>query len=241
MSSESNYAYSLKHNTHFIIKNITGESNSTLHLDGDNPAIPPPYRSLSFRTSPKKTISVFHYPINAGQTRDLLQIPGVQEEDIRSSLLKGELRHKFLCGDIQLVSSNIDLLQFSDKQRAWLQSYGFTEGITIGVDELGQDTIDFIMSSTSGAMFTWREKIPLIGLRNGTNRIFYTPEKFINGSYFGNIFHITVEHNGKELYENIDYSIAESAGIGTGYDTINIFSLTPNAHSLLFATYTVKI
>lgn len=115
MSSESNFAYSLKYNTHFIVRNITGAAE----------------------TSPdKKTLFIFNYPINHGDTRDLLQIPGIQEDHIRASLLKGVLRHKFLCKDIELVSSNIDLLQFSDKQRAWLKSYGFTEGVEIGYDEL---------------------------------------------------------------------------------------------------------
>ena len=115
MSSESNFAYSLKYNTAFIVKNISGGSP----------------------TSPsKKTLSVFNYPINWGENRDLLQIPGVEESDIRASLLKGQLRHKFLCGDIALVFSNIDLLQFSDKQRAWLFSFGFTEGVQVGWDEL---------------------------------------------------------------------------------------------------------
>lgn len=110
MSSESNFAYSLKYNTHFIVKNTCTDHN--------------------------KTITIFNYPINFGATRDLLQIPGVTEEDLRASLLKGVLRHKFLCGDIQLVSSNIDLLQFSDKQRAFLKGFGFTEGVEIGFDEL---------------------------------------------------------------------------------------------------------
>ena len=217
MSSESEFAYSLKYNTHFIVKNITTDRN--------------------------KTIMIFNYPINYGQTRDLLQVPGIQEADIRASLLKGVLRHKFLCGDIELVSSNIDLLQFSDKQRAWLRSFGFSEGIDIGVDELGQDTIDFIESQGGGGTlhYAWREEIPLIGMRDGINRTFYTPDKFINGSYFGNIFHITIEHNGKDLYENIDYTIGESSGPGTGYDTINLISITPNAHSLLFAKYAIKI
>lgn len=136
MSSESEFAYSLKYNTHFIVKNITGTSSSQLHTEGYNPAIPPPFQTQPFYLSPKKSINIFHYPINPGCERDLLQIPGITEEDIRASLLKGEIRHKFLCGDIALVSSNIDLLQFSDKQRAWLQSYGFTEGVTVGYDEL---------------------------------------------------------------------------------------------------------
>lgn len=221
MSSESNFAASLKYNTHFRVKNTC--------------------------TDRKKTIMIFHYPINWGTERDLLQIPGVQESDIRASLLKGELRHKFLCGDIELVSSNIDLLQFSDKQRAWLYSYGFYEGVAIGCDELDDTAyacIDGYISAhhPPGSLnYAWREKIALIGMKDGTNRIFYTPDKFINGSYFTNIFHITVEHNGKELYENIDFTIAESSGPGTGYDTINIYSFTPNSHSILFATYAIKV
>lgn len=115
MSSESNFAYAPKYNTHCIVRNISGSSTSS------------PY---------KKTISIFKWPINWGDTRDLLAIPGVEESDLRASLLKGELRHKFLCGDIELVSSNIDLLQFSDKQRNFLFQFGFTEGVQIGWDEL---------------------------------------------------------------------------------------------------------
>jgi hypothetical protein len=129
MSSESNFAYSLKYNTHFIVKNITGYTDAQI-LAEENLFIPFEVRST------RKVINIFLYPINPGETRDLLQIPGVQEEDIRSSLLKGVLRHKFLCGDIALVSSNIDLLQFSDKQRAFLQKFGFGEGVQIGWDEL---------------------------------------------------------------------------------------------------------
>ena len=110
MSSESNFAYSLKYNTHFVVRNTC--------------------------TDRRKTISIFNYPINFGDTRDLLQIPGVEESDIRASLLKGVLRHKLLNGDIQLVSSNIDLLQFSDRQRNFLLQFGFTEGVQIGYDEL---------------------------------------------------------------------------------------------------------
>lgn len=236
MTSESDFAYSLKYNTHFIIKNITGYTDAEI-LAEENLVIPPCVRSG------KKVLNVFNYPINPGGTRDLLQIPGVQEADIRAALLKGVLRHKFLCGDIALVSSNIDLLQFSDKQRAFLYKYGFFEGVAIGDDEIDDTGIAYIQSKvTAGSIgYFWREKIPLIGMKNGLNRTFYTPDKFINGSYLSNIFHITIEHNGKELYENIDYSIGESGGPGTGYDTINIFSLTPNSHSLLYATYAIKV
>jgi len=129
MSSESEFAYSLKYNTSFIVRNVTNFNENESFYDG-NLDIPAAVRSG------KKVISIFNYPINPGCTRDLLKIPGVTEEDIRASLLKGVLRHKFLCGDIELVYSDIDLLQFSDKQRAWLQSFGFNQGISVGYNEL---------------------------------------------------------------------------------------------------------
>lgn len=242
MSSESDFAYSLKYNTHFIVKNITGTSASVLHLEGDDTSIPPPYRSQALHVSPEKTISIFNYPINAGQTRDLLKIPGIQEADIRAALLKGVLRHKFLCGDIELVSSNIDLLQFSTKQREFLYKFGFNRGVQIDGYQLSDNAIDYIQSKiTAGSIgYLWREKISLIGLRDGVNRTFFTPDKFINGTYLSNVFHITVEHNGKELYENIDFTIGESSGPGSGYDTLNLISMTPNNRSLLYATYAIK-
>lgn len=128
MSSESDFAYSLKYNSHFIVRNITNDDN--------------------------KTIRIFNYPINYGQTRDLLAIPGVEESDIRASLLKGVLRHKLLCGDIELVSSNIDLLQFSTKQRAFLQSYGFNTGVQVGIKELDENTQSLILSGGGGSGIT---------------------------------------------------------------------------------------
>lgn len=115
MSSESQFAYSLKYNTHFIVRNTSGSTAAS------------PY---------KKTVKVFNYPILWDDTRDILQIPGIQEADIRAALLKGEIRHKLLNGDLTMVSSNIDLLQFSDKQRNFLQTMGIIEGVQIGWDEL---------------------------------------------------------------------------------------------------------
>lgn len=214
--------------TYFIVKNVTPDR--------------------------KKTISVFQYPINFGKDRDLMRIPGISDQSIRSSLLKGELRHKFLAKDIELVYSNINLLVFDDCQHDFLTSIGVDIGAHVTCAQLDPSVYECIdgyitanhpnidgYGGGGSINYAWKEKIALIGLRNGINKTFYTPDKFINGSYFGNTFHITIEHNGKELYENIDFSIAESGGPGTGYDTIHIFSLTPNSHSLLFATYTIKI
>ena len=81
----------------------------------------------------------------------------------------------------------------------------------------------------------------MTGIKNGVSRVFFTPEKFINGDYFGNTLKIKVEHNGRELYENIDYVVLESGGTGTGYDAISLISIIPNYHSILYADYAVPI
>lgn len=181
------------------------------------------------REGNKKIIKIFNYPILPGDTRDLLAIPGVSEADIRASLLKGEIRHKLLAEDITVVCSDIDLLQFNDAQKQFLEDAGIMKGLEVA-------------AVITTLPYLWREEKDLIGLHNGSNRTFFTPEKFLNGTFItGDQFHIHVKHNGKGLYEGIDYTIGESSGPGTGYDTINLISFTPNAHSLLKATYAVKI
>lgn len=186
--------------TKFIVRNITPDRN--------------------------KTIKIFLTPIGYLKERDLLKISGVAESDIRASLLKGELLHKLLAKDIVIVDSDIDLLQFNDDQKAFLQESGIIKGLEVAGGSAALD-------------YAFRQEIPLIGLKNGVNRTFYTPDKFINGYYSNNIFHISIKHNGKDLYENIDYTIGESI-VGQGYDVINLTSLTPNSHSLLFADYVIK-
>ena len=138
-------------------------------------------------------------------------------------------RHKILVKDIIIECSDIDLLQFNLDQKQFLSDAGVVNGLSVSGG--GTGTIAYL----------WREEISLIGLRNGVNQTFFTPDKFINGNFIsGDKFHIHVKHNGKDLYESVDYSIGESSGPGTGYDTINIFSITPNSHSLLYATYAIR-
>jgi hypothetical protein len=84
----------------------------------------------------RKTINIFNYPINLGCTRDLLQIPGVSEGDIKSALMKGQIRNKFKVKDIELVFSNIDLLQFNDCGIKYLEGVGFTTGVLVGYNQL---------------------------------------------------------------------------------------------------------
>jgi hypothetical protein len=88
----------------------------------------------------QKTIKIFNYPILFNTTRDLLQIPGIGEADLRASLLKGELRHKILAKDIIVECSDIDLLQFNLDQKAFLQNAGIVNGLEVESSGLGELT-----------------------------------------------------------------------------------------------------
>lgn len=173
----------------------------------------------------QKTINIFNYPIPYNQSRDLLAIPGIDESDIRGSLLKGELLHKILAKDIIIEDSDIDLLQFNAAQKSFLQSAGIIKGL------------DASGGGVSIIPFVFKQNIPLIGTLDGVNRIFTTPDKFIQGTFDGNIFSIMVFHNGQELVPNIDFTISESGGIGTGNDTITFISFIPTSNSILVAAY----
>lgn len=175
-----------------------------------------------------KTITIFTYPINYHCLRDLIQIPGVSESSIRASLLKGELRHKIRVRDIHVICSDIDLLQFNDAQKAFLEGAGITKGLSV-----------------TGAAFPYlfRDNEPLIGIQDDVNRSFTvpSPDKFLNGLQAdGNNFVIFVTHNGLSQKLGTDYEIAESGGSGTGFDTINFISKTPKTNAILRAWYVIN-
>lgn len=177
-----------------------------------------------------KTIFIFNYPINYWCTRDLLRIPGVAESDIRSSLLKGELNHKIRAQEITILCSDIDLLQFNDANKAFLTAAGITKGLEVP----GGGNVQYLL----------KQAMPLMGAVNGTNRVFTVPppDKFLEGDYLGNQFHILVSHNGHTLQVNSDYVISESGGIGTGYDTITFISFTPlPGRSQIRASYVISV
>lgn len=175
----------------------------------------------------KKTLQIFNNPILYGGTRDLLAIRGVTEADIRGSLLKGELNIKIRAGDIVVVCSDIDLLQFNSVQKQFLLQAGITNGLEV---EVPPGTLNY----------TIRQDIILIGDKNNVNRTYKTPEKFINGNYSGNLFKIQVTHNGKRLFENTDFIVKESVS-GLGFDVVEMISFTPNSLSDLRCSYYVSI
>lgn len=159
----------------FIVRNITSDRN--------------------------KTIKIFNNPILFGTTRDILQIPGVAEADIRASLLKGELRHKILARDIVVECSDIDLLQFNDDQRQFLLDAGIINGLQVSANNIN---------------VLRKDDIVLTGLVNDSNTVFTTSSIFLQND----IYKIIVYKNGvKQLFLD-DYFIAESGGPGSGYDTV---------------------
>jgi hypothetical protein len=170
-----------------------------------------------------KRIKIFMYPINNGETRDLMTIPYVSEADIRHSLLKGELMKKFVSEEAIVVDSNIDLLQFDDQHKAFLRKYGIVKGLEVSAGEL---------------LFSFKQNIELLGVKDGSNRVYTTPDKFMNGPFGNNFFKILVRHNGRTLVEAADYYLVESGGAGSGYDTI-VLNFAPASLSVLYGDYVV--
>lgn len=160
-------------------------------------------------SDPPKTVNIFNVPTGWGKERDLLALLGIGEGDIRTSLLKGTLRNKLLNNEITIICSDIDLLQFNDNQKAFLQAGGITKGLQVSADDLD---------------LVYHRDIQLIGTVDDVNTIFTVPE----GKFFWDSTHkIIVYRNGVKEFVD-DYFIAESGGVGTGYDRI-IMNVPPSA------------
>lgn len=159
-----------------------------------------------------KRIRIFQYPINNGDIRDLMAIPGVSEADIRASLLKGELVKKFDAREIELVESDIDLIQFNQLQKTFLKDLGFSVGLDAGSVR--------------------KEDVSLNGVKNSINTIFTISDKFL----YNSDFKIAVYRNGVRQMYTYNYLIAESGGASTGYDTI-IFVDPPDEDDELIIDY----
>ena len=85
--------------------------------------------------------------------------------------------------------------------------------------------------------------VTLVGVLDGHNRIFRTsPERFIHDPT-GAGATIELWHNGRKLIQVRgsrtwgDFRVEESAGVGTGYDTVNLLTFSPVGRSALLANY----
>jgi len=84
--------------------------------------------------------------------------------------------------------------------------------------------------------FRW--EIDLLGVKDGVNKTFTTPppEKFVQKDNIK----IQVYFNGQRLRHGAtnDFTIAESGGVGTGFDTI-ILAIAPRNQDVVTADYIV--
>src|ERR1019366_6418546 len=170
----------------FVVQNITGMAG--------NPNKP-------------KCVEIFNYPIlSNGGIRDLMMIEGVSEENIRASLLKGEINRKLRAQEITIVASDSDLLQFNQNQTNFLYANGVTTGVQIGPSQM---------------FYLWKQDVQLVGVVNNINLIFTIP----TGTFIVDSGHMIVVYlDGiKQLYLK-DFFISMSGN--AGYDTI-IFAIAP--------------
>lgn len=84
--------------------------------------------------------------------------------------------------------------------------------------------------------------VPFSGSLDGMNRQFQLPDKFVRASGLS----LDVFHNGRRLVEATmpdprqgDFFCVESAGVGTGFDSIVLLTFAPSARSVLVADYQV--
>ena len=77
----------------------------------------------------------------------------------------------------------------------------------------------------------------LLGVRNGVNSVFTTPEVFVQD---GELV-IRVYKNGsrQRFGSSNDYTVSESGGAGSGYDTVTFNGPAPQSNDGLTADYFV--
>jgi hypothetical protein len=82
-----------------------------------------------------------------------------------------------------------------------------------------------------------REGVPLLGVYDGVNVLFTTPEVFVQSVNRN----IKVYLNGVRLFygSGNDYVVQESGGPGTGFDTV-VLVVAPKATENLLADYRIK-
>lgn len=173
-------------------------------------------------TSPPKTICVFNQKIPFNTTKNLLEIPGVGEEDIRISLLKGQILNKILSGDIVIVSSDVNALNFNVNHRSFLLDSNLTVGTQI---------------DSSILPYTAKRDITMVGPIDGYNAKFYCSigDHFVvDGSYV-----VIIHWNGIRQIMNSDFYVdvlSRSSTVSNAYSAIYM-AIPPSPGDILVADY----
>lgn len=111
-------------------------------------------------------------------------------------------------------------------------------------DFLGEGILSLKDLSASAGSVHVRTGVALVGPRDGSNRVFRTtPDKFVHDPT-GTGRTIEVWHNGRRLIwtsngdpSQSDFTVSESGGVGTGFDTITLLTFAPVGKSVLVADY----
>jgi len=123
--------------------------------------------------------------------------------------------------------------------------FGNTAGTHHWYDDfLGDGILSLAELTAVSSAVTVRVGVPLVGPLNGTNRVFRTTPDEFEQDLAGTGRTIEVFHNGRRLIQTAtpdpsigDYTVEESGGVGTGFDTINLLTFAPVARSSLVANY----
>ncbi len=73
-----------------------------------------------------KSLKIFNVAIGNNQTLDLMKIPGISEDDIKASLVKGELGKKLNSNYLKVVSSTLNFDSSDSTYTSLLTSYGLS-------------------------------------------------------------------------------------------------------------------
>jgi hypothetical protein len=107
-------------------------------------------------------------------------------------------------------------------------------GANISITEINDGGYERVEIAVTGTIGDSRYREPLIGIKNHSNTVFTTSQKFtrVTGKeewlYFNGVL--------QEFGAANDYTASESGGVGTGYDTIT-FSVGPRAKDKLEIIY----
>ena len=81
-----------------------------------------------------------------------------------------------------------------------------------------------------------REQVALIGVQDGSNRVFTLPggEKAVHQPGAGPVVKIYFD---TRRVQSVEMSVEESGGVGTGFDRIRFLHFAPKTNSSIFADY----
>ncbi len=140
-----------------------------------------PNASFVVKNLTTRTIKVFNQKIGYLNSIDLMKIPGISENMIKESLLKGTLYNKINAGELQVTSSDLNILASNATQKAFLTANSISSISATRTDYSTQAVwyidstsgVDTNTGLTSGdAIKTWSEYIKRVGLNTSlTQRV----------------------------------------------------------------------